>query len=90
MRDFEILEDEATAPLYEGSYVLRLIPRSEEAFDYLVMEILPRDFFVVRLLVVDPFGSTTEYRFSNIRSAEIDDGYFEFEIPRGVEVFEGQ
>ena len=89
-RDFEVTEDGATEPLYEDSYVLRLIPRSEEAFDYLVLEVLPRDFLVVRLMVVDPFGSTTEYRFSNIRPAEIDDGYFEFEIPRGVEVFEGQ
>lgn len=88
LRDFEISAEERFNPLYENSYLLKLVPKGEEGFDYLVLEINPSDFFVERMIVVDAFGNSTDYRFVNIRPAEIQDDIFSFVIPRGVEVFD--
>ena len=89
-RDFAISNEMVNQPLYEGSYLLRLVPNREEDFDYLVLEINPTDYYVERMVVVDTFGNSTDYRFLNIRPAELADSEFAFTIPRGVEVFEGK
>jgi len=90
LRDFEVSAETFFEEIYEGSYLLRLVPKREEEFDYIVLEVNPSDFFVERMIVVDAFGNSTDYRFANIRPAEIPDRDFEFTVPRGVEVFEGK
>jgi outer membrane lipoprotein carrier protein len=90
LRDFEVTQEQVQEALYSGSYLLHLVPKREEEFDYLVLEINPSDFYVERMIVVDTFGNSTDYRFLNIRPAQLDDTEFEFTIPKGVEVFEGK
>ena len=89
-RDFEVSNEMVNQALYDGSYLLRLVPNREEDFDYLVLEINPTDYYVERMIVVDTFGNSTDYRFLNIRPADIADTEFAFTVPRGVEVFEGK
>ena len=90
LRDFEVSQEQVEEALYEESFFIRLVPKREEEFDYLVLEINPSDFFVERMIVFDTFGNSTDYRFINIRPAELSDSEFEFTVPRGVEVFEGK
>ncbi|HUX07661.1 MAG TPA: outer membrane lipoprotein chaperone LolA [Acidobacteriota bacterium] len=90
LRDFEVTREQILEALYDESFLIRLTPKREEQFDYLVLEINPSDFYVERMVVFDAFGNSTDYRFINIRPAELSDSEFEFTIPRGVEVFEGK
>lgn len=89
VKDFEISNTEEIAPLHPQSFMLRLKPKKEQDFDYLILEVNPRDYYVERILTFDPLGNMTEYRFLNIHRDNKSDDYFKFEIPRGVEVLEG-
>jgi outer membrane lipoprotein carrier protein len=89
-RDFEVTQEQLQESLYSGSYLLHLAPKREEDFDYIVLEVNPSDFYVERMIVVDTFGNSTDYRFLDIRPAQISDTEFEFTVPKGVEVFEGK
>jgi outer membrane lipoprotein carrier protein len=86
LRDFDVTIEERINPVHSDSIMLNLLPKAEQDYDYIVLEINPRDFFVERLLSFDPLGSVTEFVFSNFRERSFDDSYFEFSIPQGVEV----
>ena len=88
-RDFKVSFTEEFQKLHPESFLLKFVPEKEQSFDYLVMEINPKDYYVERLMSVDPLGNIMEYRFLNIRQDNIDDRYFTFEIPKGVEVISG-
>lgn len=87
-RDFEIGFTRDINPLQPDSYLLRLKPRKEETFDYLILEVNPRDYYVERLLSFDPLGNIMEYRFLNFRRADLPDSRFSFTPPKGVEVLD--
>jgi outer membrane lipoprotein carrier protein len=75
-------------PDYEGSFFLRMLPKQEEDYDYLIMVVNPKDYDVERLLVFDSLGNCTDYMFLMIERPQISDDFFKFTIPRGVEVFD--
>lgn len=85
-RDFKITFTTEVDKMHEDSYMLRLVPNEEQQFDYLVLEVNPRDYYVERLLSFDPLGNVMEYRFINIHQDDVKDNFFTFEVPRGVEV----
>lgn len=86
LRDFDVSIEKTAVPLHEDSVLLRLLPHAEQDYDYLVLEVNPRDFFVERLISYDPLGNITEFIFENFREKEFNDSYFDFEIPTGVEI----
>jgi outer membrane lipoprotein carrier protein len=77
-------------PNYEGSFFLRLVPKREEDYEYLIMVVNPKDSYVERLVIFDSLGNSTDYLFTDISHPFVEDGYFFFEVPKGVEVFEGK
>jgi len=85
-RDFQITYEEYEEPLHPDSIMLNLIPNSEQDYDYLVLEINPRDYFVERIMSFDPLGNITEFVFRNFREKSYEDSHFNFVIPKGVEV----
>ena len=86
VRDFNISFTDEIEKLHPDSFLLKLLPKSEENYDYLIIEVNPRDYFVERFLTFDPLGSVAEYRFNNIRKADLPESTFNFSIPEGVEV----
>lgn len=88
VRDFDISFTKEIDQLHQDSFLLKLIPKSEENYDYLIIEVNPRDYFVERFLTFDPLGSVAEYRFNNLRKADLPDSTFRFTIPKGVEVID--
>jgi outer membrane lipoprotein carrier protein len=77
------------APLTPGNIVLHGQPKSlADRVTDVIFEISPES-RIVRLLVEEVDGSTTEFRFANIvEDAAVEDSKFRFSVPPGVQVVE--
>jgi outer membrane lipoprotein carrier protein len=77
-------------PLTTGDVVLRGIPQAlADRISEILLEVTPQH-EIARILINDVDGSTTEYRFSDLREdVAVPDGRFEFSPPAGTETVEG-
>ena len=76
------------SPLAAGNILLRGVPQAMAASEVL-LEITPSD-QIVRIVLVEADGATTEFRFAGWReNPELSDGRFKFTPPPGVETVEG-
>ena len=78
---FEIGEQPESA----GNEVIRAIPRKKD-LPVILLEVNPRTFLIERFVTTSPDGGTTEFRFTEIRTARLDPSIFEFMAPAGIEV----
>jgi outer membrane lipoprotein carrier protein len=78
------------APLAAGNVVLRGVPQGlEDRLSEIVLEVTP-DYHIIRIIIHEADGSSTEYRFSDQKEdVAIGDGKFEFRPPAGTETVEG-
>jgi outer membrane lipoprotein carrier protein len=79
------------APLAAGDVVLRGVPKSlADRVSQVLLEITP-EHWISRITIEEVDGSVTEYRFSNYReNADVPDRQFQFVVPDGVEVIDGE
>lgn len=79
------------APLTAGNMLLRGVPRAMVSqVSEVQLEITPSD-QIVRILLVDVDGATTEFRFAGWKeNLELSDKWFHFSPPPGVEMVEGE
>jgi len=77
------------APSGAGNVVLRGVPQAlAERISEIVLEVAP-DHRIVRIVIQDVDGSSTEYRFGDMKEdVAIGDGRFEFRPPAGTETVE--
>ena len=78
-------------PLDAGNTLLRGVPRAMAgSANEVQLEITPTD-QIVRILLLEPDGATTEFRFSGWKeNLEVKDSQFHFTAPPGVETVEGE
>jgi len=78
-------------PLASGDVVLRGVPRSlAERVSQVLLEITPER-WISGILIEEVDGSVTEYRFTSQReNVEVADKRFQFAVPDGVEVIDGE
>src|SRR5215472_12960276 len=79
------------APVQAGNIVLRGVPKAfADRISEIVLEITP-DSRIVRLVMQEVNGASTEYRFNDQREdLAIADNRFDFRAPAGTEVVEGE
>ena len=79
------------SPLGAGNALLRGVPRAMAgAANEVLLEINPSD-QIVRIVLLDPDGATTEFRFAGWKeNPELSDARFKFTPPPGVETVEGE
>jgi outer membrane lipoprotein carrier protein len=79
------------APLAAGDWVLRGVPKSlAERVRQVLLEITP-EHWISRILIEEVDGSVTEYRFNDYREdVAVPDQRFQFAVPDGVEVVDGE
>jgi outer membrane lipoprotein carrier protein len=79
-----------TPPLNSGDIVLRGVPRSlGDRISQVLLEIAP-DSHIVRIVIEEPDGAATEYRFADQREdVPVADSSFRFVPAAGIEVIEG-
>lgn len=77
-------------PMQAGNTVLRGVPRGlEEQISEIVLEVTPEN-RIVRLVMQQVDGASTEYRFSDQKeNVAVADARFGFKPPAGTEVVEG-
>ena len=77
-------------PLNPGDVVLRGLPQGlEDRVSEILLEI-DADRQIVRIIIQEPDGSATDYRFSEQKEdVAISDGKFQFQPPAGTETVEG-
>jgi len=78
-------------PLAAGDVVLRGVPKSlADRVSQVLLEITP-EHWIGRILIEEVDGSVTEYRFNSYReNVEVADRQFQFVLPDGVEVIDGE
>ena len=78
------------APLTAGNVVLRGVPRAlADRVNQVLIEITPAS-WIDRILLEEADGSTTEFRFQQrTEGVKLDDQGFQFAVPPGVEVIDG-
>jgi outer membrane lipoprotein carrier protein len=78
------------APLEAGDTLLRGVPQAMgQQLNQVQLEVNPSD-QIVRIMLMDPDGATTEFRFSGWKeNLPLNDGLFEFTPPPDVETVEG-
>jgi outer membrane lipoprotein carrier protein len=78
-------------PLAAGDWLLRGVPKSlADRVSQVLLEITP-EHWISRILIEEVDGSATEYRFSNQREdVAVPDQRFQFAVPVGVEVIDGE
>ena len=72
-------------PATPGNYVFRAIPRKKD-LPVILLEVNPKTFQIQRFVTTTPDGETNEFRFTGIKTAEIDKTMFELKLPKDVEV----
>jgi outer membrane lipoprotein carrier protein len=79
------------ASLAAGDVVLRGVPKSlADRVSQVLLEITP-EHWISRILIEEVDGSVTEYRFNSQReNVAVPDQRFQFTIPDGVEVIDGE
>ena len=78
-------------PLAAGDVVLRGVPKSlADRVSQVLLEITP-EHWISRILIEEVDGSVTEYRFTSYReNVDVPDQQFQFVVPDGVEVIDGE
>lgn len=78
------------APLNPGNTLLRGVPKAmAESLSEVQLEVTPAH-QIVRIILMEPDGGTTEFRFSGWKeNPDLADGEFHFNPPPGVETIEG-
>ena len=78
------------SPMGEGNIVLRGIPRSMAGLSEVQLEITLSN-QIVRIVLMEPDGATTEFRFANWKENQpLSGSLFSFNPPPGVEAVEGE
>jgi len=79
------------APLETGDLVLRGVPKAmADRVAQIVLEITP-EHWIRRILIEEVDGSTTEYRFTSQKeNLAVPDQKFQFQMPPGAEVVDGE
>jgi len=76
-------------PAEAGDTVLRGVPRGMNEVSEVQLEISPSN-RIVRVVLMDPDGGTTDFRFSGWKeNVDVSDSRFHFTPPAGVETVEG-
>jgi outer membrane lipoprotein carrier protein len=87
-RTFHAAREMEVKPRAEGTLLVRLTPRAPQPeYEFVVVEIDARTFDLVRLVIRDGTGGTSEFTFSGLAAdVKLEERLFRFTIPKGVEV----
>ena len=70
---------------------LKLIPKKETDYDYILLEIDPRDWLIRKTIFLDWGGNKTEFNFSKIKTnVSFNQKIFELNLPPDVEIIENK
>jgi outer membrane lipoprotein-sorting protein len=76
-------------PVTPGNHVIRATPRKKE-LPVILLEVNPKTFLIERFVTTHPDGGTTEFRFTEMKTARLDPSMFEFKAPPGLEVIKNK
>jgi outer membrane lipoprotein carrier protein len=86
-RDFSKIEFSGEAPARAGCRVLQLLPKRNDDFRALIVEVDPATLRIGRLSILDQRGGRSDFLFSNVReNVSTADQEFVFQAPVGVEI----
>ena len=71
------------------TYKLKLTPREEEEYSFILLEIDEKSWLIKKAIFFDWAGNKTEFRFSRIKAnANVPLSFFELKVPPDVEIIE--
>jgi len=88
-RDFKLIEFARESPIKAGNKVLKLVPKRDQDFSELMIEVEPVSLQIARLSFIDSDQGRSDFIFSNIsENVPASSSRFIFKAPPGVEVRE--
>jgi outer membrane lipoprotein carrier protein len=88
LKSFFVSREPASAARIQGTLLLRLVPREEDAtYSYFVLECDENTYDLRRIVIRERTGNTSEFVLTNlVTNIKTETGKFEFRIPKGAEV----
>jgi outer membrane lipoprotein-sorting protein len=86
--EFDQKETETASAMVPGNQVVRLIPNNTKNIRDVIVEVDPATRLIHRFGFTRADKTYTEYIFTNIKTAPLDDSLFQFKAPPDVKVFE--
>jgi len=87
--EFKLIEFSQESPVKAGNKVLRMVPKRNQDFREIIIEIIPETLQISRFSLIEDDGDRSDFLFSNIReNVPASAGQFTFKPPTGVEVRE--
>jgi outer membrane lipoprotein carrier protein len=91
IRDSYIVEDGSFPSENPRAVQIKLTPRTEGEFTYILIETDPGDWFIRKAVFFDWSGNKQEFRFTGIRlDPRIPPGIFDLRVPPDTEIIEDQ
>jgi outer membrane lipoprotein-sorting protein len=82
-------KEAGTVPaMFPGNQVVKLFPNNTESILDVLVEVDPATRLIHRFGFTRADKTYTEYVFTNIKTAPLDDSLFQFKAPPGVKIFE--
>ncbi len=89
LRDEYVVESSPFPTDDPKSVQIKLTPKKEGEFTYILLETDPRNWLIRKAVFFDGAGNKQEYRFSRIRiDRKLSPGLFELTVPPGCEIIE--
>jgi len=86
-KNYSVSWEKEFKPTAERTLLIRLTPRRQAQYSFLVLEMDSEDFEIRRISTREPTGSTSEFLLSSVTTnVKLDDKLFRFKIPKGSEV----
>jgi chaperone LolA len=71
----------------QGTRLVELTPKDKDKdLQGVEIEVDPRTFFILRMMITTVDGQRNEFKFTNMQTAPIGDAFFKFAAPPGVQV----
>jgi len=89
IQDHYIIEPASFPSAKKDPIQIKLIPKEEGFFNYILLEIDGKTWLIEKLLFFDSAGNKQEFRFSRVKpNAKLKAGLFELDIPPDCEVID--
>jgi len=88
-QDHYLIEFSPFPPESTQAFQLKLIPREEDEYSFILLEIDEKSWLIRKAIFFDWAGNKTEFRFSHIKTnVRVPKNFFELKVPPDVEIIE--
>ncbi len=89
LEDTYLIEPASFPSANKNAVQIKLIPRCEGSYNYILLEVDSKTWLIEKLLLFDAAGNKQEFRFSRVKpNGKLKPGLFELDVPPDCEIID--